>query len=506
MVNPRLYIILSLCLASLGLGAQNATDALRFSTFDVTGTGRFIGTGSSLSALGTEFSVLSTNPAGLGLYRSSEIVFTPSVQIATTKSKLEGAFFPDAPNTLLDDFDNATRSQTESAFTISNLGFVVHSRPRSRIFTTMNFGIGINNLANFNQSFRYDGFSVGSIVERWQEFANRYGVDPELRQFEETLALETGALIYEEQEDFYFTDYDATLDPDFVGAPLRRQQVADIGGSMSELVFALGTNILERVMLGITVGVPIINYRVDREYIEEDPNGDVPFFEDLAFEETIRTTGQGINLKLGMLVRATQALRFGFAVHTPTSISFNDESTFGIGYTYSENGQVNNSFAESDRNVFDYRLSTPWRFFGNAGVLFGKSGFLTAEVEFVNYTDNNFDFGNFTADEEFVNEEIEATLSSVVNVRVGGEFVYKVLRARAGVGLMPSPFEGSSTMDPTFSGGLGVRVGSFFADLAYRYRQQNAGFVPYGTEFAPQQLVDNTANFQTFFLTLGFRY
>ena len=105
-----------------------------------------------------------------------------------------------------------------------------------------------------------------------------------------------------------------------------------------------------------------------------------------------------------------------------------------------------------------------------------------------------------------MNQEIERTLSSVVNVRLGGEFVYNIFRARAGIGLMPSPFEGSGNMDPPFSGGLGVRVGSFFADLAYRYRQQNTGFVPYGTDFAPQQLVDNRANFQQFFLTLGFRY
>ena len=76
------------------LPAQNANDALRFSTFDVMGTGRFVGVGGALGALGTEFSVLSTNPAGLALYRSSEVVVTPSVVLSNTNSKLEGAFTP----------------------------------------------------------------------------------------------------------------------------------------------------------------------------------------------------------------------------------------------------------------------------------------------------------------------------------------------------------------------------------------------------------------------------
>ena len=500
-----LFTVAGLLAAYLGY-SQNATDALRFSSFDVVGSSRFIGSGSSLSALGTEFSVLSTNPAGLALYRSSELVVTPAYQFSSTRSTLEGAFFPDDPGTLLDNFSNGAVKDTKGAFALNNLGFVVHSQPRSRIFTTFNFGVGLNKLANFNQAYTYRGSSVGSIVERWQEFANEYGVDPNDNVYEESLALQTDALFYDEQQDFYFTDYDATLDPDFIGAPVWREQTVDIEGSMSELVFSLGANVKEMVMVGLTIGVPILNYRVDRSYAETDPDDLVPFFEDLSFEESIRTTGQGINAKLGLIFRASQALRFGLAVHSPSSITLNDESSFGIGYTYTEQGQTKASFAESDRLTYAYRLNTPWRFFGSAGFLFGKSGFLSAEVEFVDYSSNAFRFRDYPQDEQIANEDISTSLSSVVNVRLGGEFAYKVFRARAGVGLMPSAYEGSSDLNPTLSGGLGVRLNSFFVDLAYRYRTESSGLVPYGTFYAPQQFIDQKATYQTFFLSVGVRY
>ncbi|MEO0874492.1 MAG: hydrocarbon degradation protein, partial [Bacteroidota bacterium] len=57
---------------SLSINAQNFSDALRYSNFDPIGTARFMGTGSALGPLGADFSVMSTNPAGLGWLRKSE--------------------------------------------------------------------------------------------------------------------------------------------------------------------------------------------------------------------------------------------------------------------------------------------------------------------------------------------------------------------------------------------------------------------------------------------------
>ena len=53
--------------------AQNEVDALRFSQHYPVGTARSVGLGGAVGALGGDFTSLSVNPAGIGLYRQSEI-------------------------------------------------------------------------------------------------------------------------------------------------------------------------------------------------------------------------------------------------------------------------------------------------------------------------------------------------------------------------------------------------------------------------------------------------
>ena len=111
-----------------------ATDALRYSQLEVGGTARTIGVGGALGALGADYSVLSTNPAGLANFRTSELVLTPSVHIASTKATLTNG-------------DNDEVKETNSRFNFNNIGFVFHSQPRKDKWSTFNWGIGFNRLA-----------------------------------------------------------------------------------------------------------------------------------------------------------------------------------------------------------------------------------------------------------------------------------------------------------------------------------------------------------------------
>ena len=83
--NKMKYILtVGLCLTALLSYAQNEVDAFDYTSLDYGGTARFIGMGSSMGALGGDLSVLSTNPAGLGLYRTGEITLSPT--FASTRS------------------------------------------------------------------------------------------------------------------------------------------------------------------------------------------------------------------------------------------------------------------------------------------------------------------------------------------------------------------------------------------------------------------------------------
>ena len=64
--------------------AQDVSDAMRYSYLTPQGTARSIGIGGAEGSVGGDMSSLDVNPAGIGIYRSSEITFTPSIKINGT--------------------------------------------------------------------------------------------------------------------------------------------------------------------------------------------------------------------------------------------------------------------------------------------------------------------------------------------------------------------------------------------------------------------------------------
>jgi hypothetical protein len=73
------FVILILLCASAGIFAQNVDDALRYSQIFYGGTTRFTSMGGAFTAVGGDISSLSQNPAGLGVFRSSEFTITPQL-------------------------------------------------------------------------------------------------------------------------------------------------------------------------------------------------------------------------------------------------------------------------------------------------------------------------------------------------------------------------------------------------------------------------------------------
>src|SRR5580658_4983078 len=70
--------------------AQNETDVLRYSQLTFGGTARSSAMAGSMGALGADFSTLSVNPAGIGVYRRSEISITPQITFQSTGSTYNG--------------------------------------------------------------------------------------------------------------------------------------------------------------------------------------------------------------------------------------------------------------------------------------------------------------------------------------------------------------------------------------------------------------------------------
>lgn len=487
----RFFVLFSFLLFTFGIKAQTAFDALRFSTLDVTSTARNMGVGGAIGGLGADFASLSTNPAGLGAYRFSEMVFTPAFTNINSSSVLRN------------DPNPSEIIQDETKFLLSSLGAVFVGKPSGSNWSTFSFAMGLNQLNSFEQDFRFAGSSVGSIVNRFQDQANA-GV---FSDFESNLAIDALAVYDLEGDGFYESDVE--LNPT---ANLSKDQTILRSGTTQELLFAMGGNFKEKVLFGLSIGVPFLRYVEEKTYEETDPQNEIDFYENLEYIENLTTEGAGINAKLGLMFLLTQKVRIGAAVHTPTVYSLKDIFTTDLSYTFNDGG-IEQGLARSPEGEFDYSLRTPWRFIGSAGFILGKAGFITTEAEWVNQGNSSFNLtrnSDAIEDAEYeieVNQQINDQFNNALNFKVGGELALGDFRLRGGLGLGFSPDVEVEDVNRLVSLGLGYRKNRFFADAAFRTSVREGVYSPYVlADISQEQFVTTETTDNRLLLTIGFKF
>ena len=486
------YLTLIFLFGALTLSAQNTADALRYSTFQFGSTARAVGAGNAFGALGGDFSVVNQNPAGLAVYRKGEFVFTPAFYDIGTQTEVAGT----------------VSDETTTRFSFDNVGLVFAGRPIATKWATSNWGIGFNRTANYHRRFNYGGSTRGSITDEFLEIADGF-LPEELDDFQAGPAFDAGAIFNPDPDDPTFYTSDFPLDSEADPLLIRKNQLVASEGGTSELSVSYAANYDEKFMIGFTVGVPVVNYVEAKRYEEVDANGEVDFFDELFFDEDLTVTGIGINGKIGVIGLITREFRVGAAVHTPSWLSLEESFTTAITYQFTDDTGVNRNQGNGADGRNEFNLRTPWRTMLSGAYLFGSNGFLSAEVEFVDQSSARFNYDDaFQADEDFANEQIDQTFKSQVNFRLGGEVALQKFRARAGVQLNGSPYENTEDggVGTGYSGGLGYRGNSFFADLAYQRIEFADTYRPYRSDFLPATLADNTTTTQRIMLTLGFKF
>lgn len=470
---------------------QGLDDIVRYSFQTDVSTARALGVGGSLNSLGADFSTTSGNPAGVALYRGNELMFSPTFSLQTVGAELLNT---DVPGELFTD---------QVKFTLPGFGMVFGSQPRgSSKIETFNFALGFNQLSNFNQQFNYSGLSKGSIMQWYQNLANTFGVD----HFDAGMASDAQSMIYYESEDYYGIDYDEA--PDEL---VYKSQEINTSGSVNEFVLSLGANVDEKVMLGATVGIPFVTFNRYKIYTEEDPgeglDGNIPYFQNLEVRENLTTTGLGINLKLGMIVRFSQAFRFGMAFHSPTILNLEDTYRNTMEYTYLDGDLITGEGTTPD-GLFSYSIITPWKAMADFGYIIGKSGFITGQIMYLNYGSARFKFSDFPQDELVANAEVGEFLTEAINIKLGGEIALDNFRFRGGLSYFPSAYSGDVTEILGLHLGLGYRFSNFYLDLGYRNTSNNQRYAPYYIDLpdVPQPLVDKNYQRNLLMFTIGSRF
>ncbi len=493
MVLKNNVLMIMLLISAVAFG-QTDIDALRYSRLQVIGSGRTMAVGGAFGAIGGDFTVLSSNPAGIATYRHSEISLTPAIVF----------------NQTLSDFEGLESNRVETYTNLSNIGIVFGhaNKQRDSKWKTKNFALGTNRLANYYQKFRFEGLSQGSISERFVDLAE--GFEPsDLNYFEEGLAYESYVIDNDPNNTTsYFTDADSS-------SFTYKTQDYESSGHSNEFVISFGGNYMHKLYLGGTIGIPFVRYSQARTYVEDDRDGTIDFFDELEFREQFTTTGLGINVKVGAILRLNQMIRLGAAVHSPTRMTLSDtyRSSMSSLIDFNDNGEPQANSADSDLGNFEYSLRTPWRAIGSVALILKKSGFITAEVEYLDYSNANFDFAAFNGGDEAYLDDLNTTINSkygsALNVRLGGELALSKFRLRAGYALYGSPFRNGVAFEDAvitnISAGAGYHGKAVFVDFALVNSSTTEEYVPYVAPSSTPSVLNTSSN-TNLVLTVGYKF
>jgi long-subunit fatty acid transport protein len=142
---------------------------------------------------------------------------------------------------------------------------------------------------------------------------------------------------------------------------------------------------------------------------------------------------------------------------------------------------------------------------------FNKNGFITADIEWVDYSKIKFRFDQGDINQE--NEAIKEMYKSVINYRIGGEYRTGSLRIRAGYNYLNNPLvdtEDVNKAKSTYSAGIGYRKQKFYIDMSVLYSTSKGVRIPYiiyeDQGIGPTPVADINYNTTQFIFTGGFYF
>ena len=471
------------------LFSQNEFDVLRYSKLDFYGDARFNAMGASFGALGANISALTVNPGGLGVYKSSDFSFTPGFHYNYSESNIDG------------------KSTTDGKlnFHFANVGLVGSFKGNGK-WKAVNLGIGYNRTSNYNSSISINSNTDSSALGTYVDELNVNG----------------GIFEDEIYDAFPFTSslaYQTFLVNPIAGDSLKYNHVFsnsknitqttnyETRGGGGEMYFALGGNYSDKLYLGALIGIPSVRYIYDRNYKEtSDPSDTLTEFSSYSIHDYVKTTGAGLNLKLGMIYKAANWFRVGAAFHTPTLYSLTDQYRTNI-TAEKKDGTVLED--ETPSGSFNYLVTTPYRFVSSASIVFGSRGVINVDYEIVDYAsariseDSEYSTG---VDFSTENDNIRSNFKMTQNLRVGSEVRFDPFRVRLGYRLQGDPLSDKFGLDSgssIYSGGIGIKEDGYYFDMAYSLKTYNVQTIVNAdqNEFASTDLRDHYITF-----TLGFRF
>lgn len=324
------YIILSLSLLIGGSGVIIAQDNARLAERTINGTARYVGMAGAMTAIGGDPSAAIDNPAGLGLYRRSELMLTADYTYDLTR-QLGVTINPLKKHIM--SFPQASWVVSFPTANVYEVGTQFH-----------NLMLSYRRVHDYRRDFQALGASDASLG---------------------ALLLSTGV----DLEMNYCTDrYNA-------GSEFVLQE----SGSIDEYSVQWATNISNKWYVGLGAHVQSYSMSSDAIYAEKFDRYNLKNEQYYNRNATsLIFNGVTCTFSAGFIYRPTQWLRMGFSLHTA---SVGNISTYTSGHFTSRVDTVGVSYAPD--NVWtssDLRL--PWRTSTSIAFQLGKIGMLGLQYDY----------------------------------------------------------------------------------------------------------------------------
>lgn len=510
-------LFIAAAFAALTATAQETYQDATLLKPQLNGTARYVGMGGAMEALGADISTISTNPAGIGLFRHS----TANITFGMVSQQ-------DAP-------DIEDGSKTHASF--DQAGFVYSMRTGRSSY--LNFAFNYTKDRDYNLLLNPFGSTNGSSQsEVTASKGNNKVFDYEVNKIGELVSsslkftqldyLYSNLMCYGEDEDGSF----------WMHYPKQKYDMQQRQwGYTGKYDLNISGNLGNRVYLGATVGIHDVHYNSVSDYAELAANGN----DFINVIEENRISGTGFDVKAGIIFRPVESspFRIGLSVATPTFYDLTVSNYTELYYEAYDEGSKN-TYTDNEGISYDYdfRLNSPWRFSASLGHTIGNMLALGATYEYADYgsTDNReidgYDYYGYetSSSDRAMNNHTEKSLKGVSTLKVGAELrPDPAMALRLGFNYVSPMYQDNAykpgdilsvgnaltgtaytNWDATYrlTAGFGYRIDKFNIDLAYQYNTTNGKFTPYASNYVSKtpETVKVSDKHHQLSLTLGYTF
>lgn len=487
------YLLSFFILTSSITQAQVPEDAIRYSFYPQNGTARNLSIGGAMGSLGGDINAIFVNPAGLGFFKTNELVLTPGFLLNKNKANYR-----------------ETNSQNKkNSFGFGTSGFVTGFSNRHNPSVNTAISFAVTQTANFNNQIKYSGLNnYSSFSEQFAEEFAKSGLSiNEVLQSNSPYPFTSAVALFTYLIDTLKVNgvYQVKAAPEYIldaGQALRQEMVKSTLGGITEVAIAVARNNNDKFYWGITIGLPLVNYSSSLEFREMDTSSNSSnHFNKFTYTDNFSTKGVGINGKIGIIYKPKEYIRLGLAIHTPSFMALTDKRSTTLS-TQLENPIGNfettsNLFTNNQEGKAQYSQSSAFKAIISGSYVFREvadvkkqKGFITADLEYVNHKGSKFGSANEEPTQtelnyyKALNNLVKADYKGNVNFRVGGEVKFNIIMGRLGFAYYGNPYKNAAykATRMLLSGGLGYRNKGVFVDLTYVHSISKDVNFPYRLE------------------------